>query len=276
MMAKCISTVRIRRNNVLVDVPCGKCGFCLSNKRKEWSFRLQKEYRYHDTSKFLTLTYDSDNLPYDFIDGKYYAVLRKKDFQNFMKRLRKAQTQIKNAPKLKYYAVGEYGTRTGRPHYHAIVFGLHNRLLDKIGKIWDKGNIDVGEVNNNSIDYITKYVINRYDDLERKHPPFACISKGIGLKHLEANYDKYRTKDVVRSERGFEQVMPRYYRDKLNQNKVTNDLRKERFRSLIERRESEELERLRKIHQNPDSYSEERTREANDKISEKAKKGGSF
>lgn len=275
-MAHCISTIRIKRNDQYFDIPCGKCGFCLQNKRKEWSFRLQKEYRYHESSRFLTLTYDNENLPLAQIGNKLFGVLRKKDFQDFMKRLRKAQHSVKGAPKIKYYAVGEYGSKTSRPHFHAIVFGLHPKLYDKIEKIWDKGNTDVGDVNNDSIDYITKYVINRHEELEHNYPPFALISKGIGLKHLEENYDNYRTESTVRSARGYPQVMPKYYRDKLEQNKVTNDLRISRYREFIERKESEELDRLSRLHPSPEKYEEERKVAANDRVAKSAKKGGKF
>ncbi|AXB22553.1 replication initiation protein [Lynx canadensis associated microvirus CLP 9413] len=46
--------------------------------------------------------------------------LAKRDFQLFMKRLRKAFPD----QKIRYFAAGEYGSETFRPHYHAILFGL--------------------------------------------------------------------------------------------------------------------------------------------------------
>ena len=76
--------------------------------------------------------------------------LRKRDYQLFMKRLRKAFPN----DKIRFYAAGEYGPKTLRPHYHAILFGLH---LDDLGfyensdqnfpyywskslqKVWDEG-----------------------------------------------------------------------------------------------------------------------------------------
>ena len=47
--------------------------------------------------------------------------LRKRDFQLFMKRLRKKYSD----DRIRFYACGEYGSETFRPHYHAILFGLH-------------------------------------------------------------------------------------------------------------------------------------------------------
>lgn len=291
-MPKCISMLRIRRGNELVDVPCGKCNFCLQNRRKEWSFRLQKELRYHTSAKFITLTYDDDNLPTMEYESKYGSfprgILVKKDLQNFFKRLRKKQAKITDQ-KIKYYAVGEYGTKTCRPHYHAIVFGIDPRLYHRIQEAWsiyhqdDKdrstgvyvpiGQVDVGSVTANSIDYVTKYVVNRYDYEPELPAPFSLISNGIGLQHLRTNESHYKTEDTVRNERGYKQVMPRYYRDKLNQNKITNDLRKQRYIEEAERRGREELDRLAKIHASPEAYQEERNVRAHDLITKHAKKG---
>lgn len=75
-----------------------------------------------------------------------------------MKRLRY------HAPeKLRYYAIGEYGTNTYRPHYHIILFGLpiqeiHNGIIEKS---WNKGHVYVGQVTRASIHYVTKYHVNK-------------------------------------------------------------------------------------------------------------------
>lgn len=61
---------------------------------------------------FLTLTYDEKHVP----RAPGGLSLRFYDIQLFCKRLRKAKY------KLKYIIVGEYGTTTHRPHYHAILW----------------------------------------------------------------------------------------------------------------------------------------------------------
>jgi hypothetical protein len=196
-----------------------------------------------------------------------------------MKRLRKKQSKITDQ-KLKYYAVGEYGTKTKRPHYHAIIFGIHPKIVDKIQEAWsiyrDKqfypiGHVDIGDVNNNSIDYVTKYVINRYEFKGYVAEPFTLISNGIGEAHLKKNFNKYYSSETVRSERGYIQKIPRYYRDKLNQNKYSHEFRKQKFQELVEKRKAEELERLSKTYSNPEKYDEQRKMAANDKISRNAK-----
>ena len=96
-------------------VPCGKCLNCLMNKRNDWAFRLMQEYRHSKSGLFITLTYHSKYVPDQGVD--------KEHFQKFMKRLRHTTSQ-----RLRYYGVGEYGTVTGRPHYHIILFNYDQGL----------------------------------------------------------------------------------------------------------------------------------------------------
>ena len=94
-----------------LDVPCGKCMACRMTRRKEWSLRMLHELKYHNDASFVTLTYDDNHVP-------DCQSLVKADLQKFFKRLRKLI-----APrKIRYFACGEYGRRTGRPHYHAILY----------------------------------------------------------------------------------------------------------------------------------------------------------
>ena len=71
--------------------------------------------QWKDTS-FVTLTYNNDNLPYN--ENAILPTLRKKDLQMFFKRLRS------RIDKIKYFACGEYGDVTQRPHYHMILCGV--------------------------------------------------------------------------------------------------------------------------------------------------------
>ena len=125
---QCTSPIRLYKGvNSLVYpdglvVPCGKCLSCRIAKRREWTMRLWHELPYHQSSIFLTLTYDDDNLPPN-------ASLSKSDLQKFFKRLRKDLSYVDR--KIKYFAAGEYGPKTNRPHYHAIVFGLSLQGDDK-------------------------------------------------------------------------------------------------------------------------------------------------
>ena len=93
-----------------LKLPCGKCHLCISKRSLEWGTRARHEISQHTENCFITLTYSEENLCSQFII--------KSDFQKFMKRLRRKTNQ-----KIKYMVSYEYGTKTFRPHMHAIIFG---------------------------------------------------------------------------------------------------------------------------------------------------------
>lgn len=106
----------------LVTVPCGKCLGCRADQSRQWAIRMFHESQTHPYSWFLTLTYEDEYLP---PDGSL-------DFEAptlFLKRLRKKLGK----EKLSYFLCGEYGGRTLRPHYHAVIFGP---------ALWDRDHID--------------------------------------------------------------------------------------------------------------------------------------
>lgn len=110
-----------------IEVPCGKCLGCRMDYSRRWADRMMLEMEDHEESYFITLTYNDDHLPWnpmpDLHTGEIIdsvKTLRKEDLQKFIKRLRKQTGQD-----LMYFACGEYGEHTSRPHYHLIVFGLH-------------------------------------------------------------------------------------------------------------------------------------------------------
>jgi len=90
-----------------VELPCGKCVGCVQDRCEDWSVRCYHESTLHAFNCFATLTY-ADPSP---------DRISKPDLQHFFKRLRK------RGFKLRYFAVGEYGGQTRRPHYHVIFFG---------------------------------------------------------------------------------------------------------------------------------------------------------
>lgn len=189
-----------------VEVPCGKCLCCLSNKRSEWAFRLMQEYKRSSSAAFITLTYHTKFLPDQGVV--------KRHFQLFMKRLRKKSTD-----RLRYYAVGEYGTKHGRPHYHAIIFNFQGNEKF-LAKIWPFGIVHIGKVNVRSVMYTTKYVIQCSDQgKEKRNKPFALMSRryGLGAWYLtDAMVAWHREDDrnyAIMD--GVKVRLPRYYKDKI-------------------------------------------------------------
>lgn len=112
-----------------VKIPCGKCIGCRLDYSRQWANRCMLEAQYHPegTCWFFTITYNDKYVPkvvtQDPETGKSVPAytLRKRDFQLFMKRLRKAFSD----DRIRFFAAGEYGSETFRPHYHAVIFGLH-------------------------------------------------------------------------------------------------------------------------------------------------------
>lgn len=198
-------------------VNCGRCAVCLRKKQLDWSFRLNHELKNSESACFLTLTYDDKSIPNT---GLGYSLV-KKDFQDFMKRLRKHA----NRKNIKYYACGEYGDRTERPHYHAIVFNLPKPFERYIEKSWKHGHIHIGSVTEASIMYTTKYTLKglkrrRPDEVDElgRQPEFALMSNGLGLGYIKHEIIRYLYQNgtkILTLQGGVKKKLPRYYVDKM-------------------------------------------------------------
>lgn len=145
----------------------------------------------HDHNRFLTLTYNEQNLP----DNNFLYL---PDVQRWLKRLRKGAPN-----KIRYFLSGEYGTKTRRPHYHVLLFGHRFADEQSTGKLlyssttannqWAKGNVSIGHVTGASAAYVAQYTIKDDGyrpvtaDGEVGPRPFITMSRrpGIGSNWLE-------------------------------------------------------------------------------------------
>lgn len=210
---QCISPLNIQRPNGQgpkdrILVPCSVCPACLANRRLEWTIRIKEELKCADSAHFITLTYEDENLPYGLSENS----LDKTDLQKFFKRLRKTGEIVR------YYAVGEYGTRTYRPHYHIILFNCKN--VDNIVKSWKLGFCKIDKVEGASIHYVTKYHVNKTHYPNGSEKPFALISKkpAIGanyINRMQDYHEGYPDRAFYTELGGRKQKLPRYYRQKL-------------------------------------------------------------
>lgn len=188
-------------------VPCGHCQACRIAHAREWATRLLHEYSTSDCAAFLTLTYSPDNVPAG-------GSIAKRELQLFFKRLRKTLSDRK----IKYYACGEYGELYSRPHYHAIVFGLHMRR-DKaaVESAWPYGFVKLGTVTYDSCRYVAQYVDKKYSgDKARevygdKEVPFQLQSKGLGRQYARENRVRLM-REQTDTINGRKVGIPRYYR----------------------------------------------------------------
>lgn len=219
----------LRSREPQVPAPCGKCPPCLHKKSQNWIIRLMNHEKITTSAQFITLTYAPEYVP---ISKKGFMSLRMKDYTKFMKALRYQYSYRKinpetgrmkryydKVPDIKYYAVGEYGSETYRPHYHAIIF---NADIDKIEKAWKKGHVYIGTVTSDSVAYVTKYIhkgklipVHKNDDRE---PEKANMSKGLGLNYLTPQQIAFHRQDLKMAyinQNGYKKSMPRYYKEKI-------------------------------------------------------------
>lgn len=143
-----------------IKVPCGQCIGCRLEYSRQWAIRCIHEASLHRFNCFITLTYR--DAP---------GSLNKRDFQLFMKRLRKHYS----GDRIRYYQCGEYGEKLSRPHYHACLFGfdfpdkyLWNenngvRLYRSptLELLWPYGFSTIGDVTFDSAAYVARYMLKK-------------------------------------------------------------------------------------------------------------------
>lgn len=193
-----------------LTVPCGKCVACLTNRRNDWTIRLKEEAKQHIRCSFVTFTLDDNKIEYVPNKIPLQGTLNKRDIQLYLKKLRH------DVPKFKYYFVGEYGTNTNRPHYHALFFGLDKSNESQIIDNWNRGLVQILDINSQLISYICKYHVNKTQYPSDCEPPFLLMSKGLGAKYAQITNDFHSgiLDHCYYRDNGFKRRLPRYYKDK--------------------------------------------------------------
>ena len=171
-----------------MEVACGQCLGCRLDYRRMWAMRISHEAAMHEHNggnHFITLTYRDEYLATEEQHRKGLYVpkdwsLHPKHMTDFWKRLRKHL----NGKEIRYFYAGEYGRKckhgidvervgcplcnTGRPHYHACLFGHTFTDLEPyesdggvvrytsatLERIWGYGFVDVGDLTFNSASYV--------------------------------------------------------------------------------------------------------------------------
>lgn len=244
-------------------VPCGKCSGCRRQTALTWATRCMHEAAQHTHNAYITLTYNDKHAPSDY-------TLRHRDFQLFLKRLRNALCKIADPAitalqarmldgtsyhasdigltntraTMRYYMAGEYGEKYGRPHFHALLFGMdfadkqyHGRTNagEKIYKsatldrLWGKGYASIGNVTFASAAYIARYVMKkRTGDGNKKNYEIIDPETGeiyfrpkeynqmsrrpaVGKTWFEQYHADYIHDDKIRLSDGRQLKPPRYY-----------------------------------------------------------------
>lgn len=139
------------------------------------------------------------------VDGASFApfcfsVLRKVDLQLFFKRFRKLFNYAFPTSSFKYFACGEYGSKTFRAHFHALIY-LDNtvsfsKLQDILRMSWKFGLCDIQSVEKSASSYVASYT-NAFGSLPhfltdiKAFKPFRCQSNGNIFEMFPEEEDKF-------------------------------------------------------------------------------------
>lgn len=220
-----------------VEVSCGQCVGCRLERSRQWAVRCVHEASQHEENAFITLTYGPEHLPSNHS-------LRPRDFNLFMKRLRK-----RIGTKIRYFHCGEYGDKEQRPHYHALIFGYdfpdktlwretrdgHRLYMSKLlDDTWNMGISVIGNVTFESAAYTARYIMkkktgpmaeNHYKHIDpetgevsQRVPEYVTMSRrpGIGKDWIDKYAGDAYPSDFVVLE-GKKHRPPRFYDQQLEE-----------------------------------------------------------
>lgn len=248
-----------------VVIPCNVCIGCRIDRSRDWALRCTHEAQMHlGNNAFITLTYSDDHLPED-----YSVSVR--TWQLFMYRLRKSL----GSNKIRFFACGEYGDQTLRPHYHALIFNHcfpdkqlfkktpqgHNIYTSKsLEKIWPYGLPTVGDVTYQSAAYTARYIMkkisgdNAPEHYTRIHPltqkivtvqPEFCVQSrrpGLGDSWFQKFKGDAFPSDFLIVD-GKKHPVPKFYAKKLTEEELT-PIKRRRKKDSLPRKSDNTRERL--------------------------------
>ena len=243
-------------------LPCGQCVGCRLEKSRQWAVRCMHEAQQHENNCFLTLTYDDLHLPQNYS-------LNPEHMTRFWKRLRK-----KYGAKIRYFYCGEYGEKSGRPHYHACVFNhefadrthwktsRENTLYrsKSLEALWPYGFSSIGELTFQSAAYVARYIMKKrtgneaelhyeYIDtdgtIHNRLPEYVRMSRrpGLGQNWITQYKSDVYPDDFVIIE-GNKYRSPRYYDTQLPE-KESIDLKSKRVKNAEKHADNNTPERRR-------------------------------
>lgn len=206
-----LQKLRSKYGDSLLLLPCGHCLGCIKDYRSSWAVRILLEASLYKQNCFITLTYNDACLPKDNKPHRSELV-------KFFKRLRE-----KIGVPIRYFYCGEKGDKSGRAHYHAIIFGydfpdkvLHG-LTAKQSKIyisktlqdcWKFGLSSIGDVEPGSACYVAQYA-NKKKLTGQDDGSFVGMSRRPGLGSDRFNL-RWFLSDTIYCALG-EATIPRFY-----------------------------------------------------------------
>ncbi len=148
----------------MINIPCSKCVGCRYSRSQSWAVRCFHESSLYDRNCFVTLTYNNSCLPNP-------PSLVPRHFQLFMKRLRFRY----GSHRIRFFHCGEYGSKYGRPHYHACLFNFdfpdkvfHTSIRskpyyvsDSLSNLWPYGFSLISDLTFSSAAYVARYIVKK-------------------------------------------------------------------------------------------------------------------
>lgn len=135
----------------VLKLPCGRCIGCNVRQARDWAVRCCLEAAEHEETAFVTLTYDDDHLP-------ERNLIQKGHLSGWLKRVRARLSPRR----VRFFACGEYGETTKRPHYHALLFGVRDN--PSLQSSWPFGFVRVDPCTPAAISYVAGYVGKKIGD----------------------------------------------------------------------------------------------------------------
>lgn len=254
---KCLKPFVDKKGNAF---NCGQCINCRVNRTTAWKLRLMMELQaWRGRAVFVTLNYKTESLLELADEGMPFNSLSVREAQLYVKRLRKSLASEygtdgdgKLKHPIKYYIVGEYGSKRKRAHYHAIIFGLDIASevdRDLVARAWlprcEPWQFDIRRrrkcaiqpVVPESIEYVCGYVQKKITgkagekEYGERQPPFMICSQGLGLDIAKDDYETLK-KGWTFLPNGRKVAVPRYFREKMEidlQLPDENEQRRERY-----------------------------------------------
>ena len=206
-------------------VACRECWQCRERKIDDWVGRNIAEGQTAKAAHVVTLTYGEDRSA-GGIDHIRAAVLTYSDVQKYLKYLR-----VDGYP-VRYFVVGEYGSKKGRAHWHIILYWQgavpeHTLRENFMQKHWPHGFSYWDKVSAEAIRYACKYVQKDFGDDTRqgfgpmpsKKPPLGdAYFRDLAKRYIDAGLAPqslfYSFADVRRPPRGLTASTAKQFHEK--------------------------------------------------------------
>lgn len=220
----CSSPITVSTEAGPIEVPCKQCLNCRILRQSGLTLRNILEHSCSLRGDFWTLTY-RDPCP---------EKLDYSDFSSFLKRLRRLNQTQENPVPIRFFSCGEYGTKTGRPHFHALIYNDLSRKSDRtLTRLWPHGFSYIGTATPQSIRYTARYCL-KFGEKGKDSIANWSLKPGLGATgmrslaqyHVRNNYriDKVPTTLKIGKNKYFvDETLRAHYIDEYNNSSLSEN-----------------------------------------------------